>query len=67
MTEVVLWTLEKAGHKARAATKAIAGVGIELRFLWNNDLRQSQVLSQRRRTRRRGRREEARAARHRLA
>ena len=38
-----LWTLTKAGSRARAIARTVAGVGIELRFMWNSELRQSQV------------------------
>jgi hypothetical protein len=38
-----LWTFEKAGNPARAVARKIPGVGIEVRFLWNSELRQGQV------------------------
>ena len=34
MTESTIWPLEKNGHKATARTRAVPGVGIELRFVW---------------------------------
>jgi hypothetical protein len=39
----VLWRLEKGGNKAAAITRPIPGVGVELRYEWNGDLRQSHV------------------------
>lgn len=42
MADGNLWTL-KNGHKATARTRAVPGVGVELRFEWDGDLRQSQV------------------------
>jgi hypothetical protein len=39
-----LWTLTKDGHDARADVRAIEGVGFELRYLWDGDLRVSEVF-----------------------
>lgn len=38
-----LWTLTKAGSRARAVARKVLGVGIELRFLWNDDTRETKV------------------------
>ena len=38
-----LWTLTKAGSRARAIARKVPGVGIELRFLWNDDTRETKV------------------------
>lgn len=38
-----LWTLTKAGHRARAIARPVPGVGVELRFLWNDDTRETRV------------------------
>ncbi len=38
-----LWTLTKAGSRARAIARKVPGVGIELRFLWNEDTRETKV------------------------
>jgi hypothetical protein len=35
-----LWTLTKAGAMARATMRHVPGVGVELRFLWNDDTRE---------------------------
>jgi hypothetical protein len=34
----------KAGHVAEARVRAIDGIGLELRYEWNGDLRVSQVF-----------------------
>jgi hypothetical protein len=39
-----LWTLRKGDHTAEARVRAIDGIGLELRFEWNGDLRASQVF-----------------------
>jgi hypothetical protein len=43
MSDIAVWTLTKDGHGARAVAREIAGVGIELRYYWDEELRQSQV------------------------
>ena len=43
MTDATLWTLTKAGRSVRAVTRTVPGVGIELRFVWDDDTRVSQV------------------------
>ena len=43
MSDLAVWTLTKNGHGAHAVAREIAGVGIELRYLWDDELRQSQV------------------------
>ena len=35
----------KARNRARAVSRAVAGVGGELRFIWNDDTRSTQVYS----------------------
>jgi len=39
-----LWTLTKNGHTATAHVKAIDGVGLELRFMIDGELRHSQIF-----------------------
>jgi len=39
-----LWRLVKDGHVAEAKMRPIDGVGVELRYEWNGDLRVSQVF-----------------------
>jgi len=39
-----LWTLRKGEHTAEARVRAIDGIGLELRYEWNRDLRASQVF-----------------------
>ena len=39
-----LWRLVKAGHVAEARVRPIDGVGLELRYEWNGELRVSQVF-----------------------
>ena len=39
-----LWTLTKNGHTAEAHVKAIDGVGLELRFMIDGELRHSQLF-----------------------
>ena len=39
----VLWMLTKGPNQARAAMRLVPGVGVELRFLWNDDTRATQV------------------------
>ena len=41
MTDAMLWTPTKNGHGARAVAREIPGVGIELRYIWDDELRQS--------------------------
>jgi hypothetical protein len=43
MSDIAVWTLTKSGHGARALAREIPGVGIELRYLWDDELRQSRV------------------------
>jgi hypothetical protein len=43
MIDATLWTLAKGTNRARAVSRAVPGVGIELRFLWNDDTRATQV------------------------
>ncbi len=39
-----LWTLTKNGHTATAHVRAIDGVGLELRFVIDGELRHSQIF-----------------------
>ena len=39
-----LWTLTKGTHTATAHVKAIDGVGLELRFMIDGELRHSQIF-----------------------
>ena len=39
----LLWALRKGGNEATATMRSIHGIGLELRFAWNGDLRWSQV------------------------
>ena len=39
-----LWKLTKSEHVAEARVRAIHGVGVELRYLWDGELRASQVF-----------------------
>lgn len=39
-----LWRLSKEGHTAIALVRPIDGVGVELRFEWDGELRVSQVF-----------------------
>jgi hypothetical protein len=39
-----LWRLTKGGHTAEARVRAIDGIGLELRYEWNGELRASQVF-----------------------
>ena len=39
-----LWRLVKDGHVAEARVRPIEGIGVELRFEWDGDLRVSQVF-----------------------
>jgi hypothetical protein len=41
--EITIWTLTKAGHFARAVTRTVPGIGVELRFVWDDDTRATQV------------------------
>ena len=43
MTESTIWTLQKDANKATATTRTVAGVGVELRYEFNGEVRQSQV------------------------
>jgi hypothetical protein len=36
-----LWTLQKGGKIARADVREIEGVGLELRYVWDDELMQS--------------------------
>jgi hypothetical protein len=38
-----VWALVKNAATARAMAREVAGVGIELRYYWNDELRQSKV------------------------
>lgn len=38
-----LWTLTTAGSRALAIARKVPGVGVELRFLWNDDTRETKV------------------------
>ena len=40
-----LWRLVKAGHVAEARVRPIDGVGLELRYEWNGELRVSQMFT----------------------
>ena len=42
-TDVELWRLTKGAHIAAAAVRGVAGVGLELRLLYDGELRRSQV------------------------
>lgn len=39
-----LWTLTKDGHGAQADVRTIEGIGFELRYIWDGDLRVSEVF-----------------------
>lgn len=41
--DAVLWTLMKGPNRARAVTRSVPGVGIELRYNWNDETRATQV------------------------
>ena len=43
MTGVTLWTPTKGENRARAVSRSVPGVGVELRFIWNDDTRSTQV------------------------
>jgi len=43
MTDATLWTLAKGANRSCAVSRAVPGVGVELRFLWNDDTRSTQV------------------------
>jgi hypothetical protein len=43
MSDIAVWTLTKNGHGARAVTRQVPRVGIELRYYWDSELRQAQV------------------------
>ena len=43
MSDETLWRLTKAGSQARAIARKVPGVGIELRLVWNDDTRRTQV------------------------
>jgi len=43
MTDATLWTLTKGPNRARAVSRSVPGVGIDLRFLWNDDTRETKV------------------------
>lgn len=38
-----IWGLVKNGHTARAVSRQVPGVGIELRYLWDDEVRATQV------------------------
>jgi hypothetical protein len=40
----VLWTLRKGHHEARAELCIIDGIGDELRFLWNGEMRMTRLF-----------------------
>ena len=40
-----LWRLVNAGHVAEARVRPIDGVGLELRYEWNGELRVSQMFT----------------------
>ena len=44
MSDERVWGLVKNGHTARAVARQVPGVGIELRYLWDDEFRQSQVF-----------------------
>jgi hypothetical protein len=44
MTVRLLWRLIKDGQVAEARVRPIEGIGVELRFEWNGDLRVSQMF-----------------------
>jgi hypothetical protein len=44
MTEQLIWSLVKNGHGARAIARGVPGFGLELRYLWDGELRQSKVF-----------------------
>jgi hypothetical protein len=39
-----LWRLTKSGHTAEGRVRAIGGIGLELRYEWDGDLRVSQMF-----------------------
>jgi hypothetical protein len=43
--KAVLWTLVKDGHLATAIVRGAAGTAVELRFMWDGELRESQKHS----------------------
>ena len=44
MTEdATLWVFAKGANRVRAVSRAVHNVGVELRFLWNDDTRSTQV------------------------
>lgn len=47
ITTTLLWSLTKSGHRAEARVRTIAGVGVELRYEWNGELRESRVFKRR--------------------
>lgn len=38
------WVLTKDGHDARADVRGIDGIGFELRYVWDGELRVSEVF-----------------------
>ena len=38
------WTLREGDHEARADGRAIDGIGLELRYMWNGELRVSEMF-----------------------
>lgn len=40
----LLWSLTKSGHRAEARVRTVDGVGVELRYEWNGELRESRVF-----------------------
>jgi hypothetical protein len=43
MTDATFWTLTKGPNQARAVSRSVAGVGVELRFVWNDETRPTQI------------------------
>jgi hypothetical protein len=44
MNDTRIWGLVKGPHNARAVARQVPGVGIELRYLWNDEVRGTQVF-----------------------
>ena len=43
ISDAILRTLAEEPNRARAVTRTVPGVGVELRYEWSGELRQSQV------------------------
>jgi hypothetical protein len=43
MNDGNLWTLMKGENRARAMIRTVPGIGVELRFVWNDDTRATKV------------------------